>query len=143
MQTNKLDYKEAEAERMKNVAIIDDEADTLLLYKIKIDKNFSQNQNVKLLYFQSAQEFIRFFNDPVGTKISLIISDINMPEISGFDLLKEIRKSDPHVIFYLISAFAPKEFPPEANELNVQRYFNKPVDFVTFFEALRSDLSPL
>ncbi len=63
--------------------------------------------------------------------VDLIFLDINMPKLSGFDLLKTIQQS-PKVIV----TSAHKEFALEGYELNVSDYLLKPFSFERFLKAM-------
>ncbi|MDA0902273.1 MAG: response regulator, partial [Proteobacteria bacterium] len=63
----------------------------------------------------------------------LVISDIMMPEVSGYDLLKIIREnksiSNNNVPFIFLSALSKKEDVIKGAELSANDYLTKPVDF--------------
>ena len=60
--------------------------------------------------------------------IDIIISDINMPKLSGLEMIKEIRKLDKDVPFILTTAYSSSNFLLEAIEYGVAHYAIKPVD---------------
>ncbi|MEM9361141.1 MAG: LytTR family DNA-binding domain-containing protein [Bacteroidota bacterium] len=78
--------------------------------------------------YYDAFEAMEFLNK---SAIDLIFLDINMPKISGFDLLKT-RKQLPKVI--VTSAY--KEFALEGYELNISDYLLKPFSFERFLKAI-------
>lgn len=73
-------------------------------------------------------EAIQLLNEQV---VDLIFLDINMPKLSGFDLLKTLQQS-PRVIV----TSAHKEFALEGYELNVSDYLLKPFSFERFLQAI-------
>ncbi|WP_298426789.1 LytTR family DNA-binding domain-containing protein [uncultured Kordia sp.] len=89
-------------------------------------KNLLHLQKVGNCY--DAFEAMQFLNTNV---VDLIFLDINMPQLSGFDLLKTMQQF-PKVI--VTSAY--KEFALEGYELNISDYLLKPFSFERFLKAI-------
>lgn len=70
-------------------------------------------------------------------RIDIIISDINLPDMSGIDFVKEIRISDKTIPIVLLSAYTNKEFLLEATKLKLVDYLTKPIDFKSLNNALQ------
>jgi two-component system response regulator YesN len=126
---------------MIHIVVVDDEADTHLLYKLKFKKFFAALGGVQLVSFLSAIDCLNYLRMADAPKVDLIMSDINMPEMDGFELLQEVRKMHPKMLFYVVSAYESSEFRSRAEQLGAQRFLSKPVDFHTLGEALKSDLN--
>ncbi len=60
--------------------------------------------------------------------IDVIVSDINMPNLNGIDLLKSIRKENKEIPFILSSAYTETEYLLESIKYNVSEYIPKPID---------------
>lgn len=60
--------------------------------------------------------------------IDVIVSDINMPNLNGIDLLKTIRKDNKKIPFILSSAYTETEYLIESIKYNVSEYIPKPID---------------
>lgn len=74
----------------------------------------------------------------------IIVSDINMPEMDGFELLEKIREQCAHlddVPFIFLSAFNAKDDVIKGKKLGADDYLVKPVDFDLLFATLESRLS--
>lgn len=71
-------------------------------------------------------------------RIDIVISDINLPEISGIDFIKELRKSDKKMPVILLSAFTDTKYLLEATKLKLVDYITKPVDFKTLYASLNT-----
>ena len=71
-------------------------------------------------------------------RIDIIISDINLPDMSGIDFVKEIRITDKTIPIVLLSAYTDKEFLLEATKLKLVDYLTKPVDFKSLKNALQN-----
>ena len=73
-----------------------------------------------------------------GQDIDLIISDWNMPKMSGIDLLKKVRASDKYkkIPFLMVTAEAQKQNVLEAVQAGVSNYVVKPFTAEAIFEKL-------
>ncbi|MDH5465382.1 MAG: response regulator [Thiovulaceae bacterium] len=69
-------------------------------------------------------------------KPQVIISDINMPKLSGLELVKIIREDDKSTPVILLSAHTDKEYLLEAVKMQLAEYLVKPVDFKMLHTAL-------
>lgn len=125
---------------MIHIVIVDDEADTHLLYKLKFKKFFASLGDLKLVSFLSAKDCLEYLRRPDTPPVDLIMSDINMPDMDGFELLQEVRKLNGTLPFYVVSAYESNEFRAKAESLGAQRFLSKPVDFNALNEALKADL---
>ena len=126
---------------MTNILIVDDEADTHLLYKLKLNKIFAPVGRVSIISFLSGKDCLSYLNAHKDETIDLILTDINMPEMDGFELLKEIRKMDQVTPIYVVSAYESAEYKRKASQLGSNRYLSKPVDFNLLGEAFKADLN--
>ncbi len=61
-------------------------------------------------------------------EIDMIISDINMPKLTGIEMLQNIRKVDQEVEVFFATAYSDNEFLSEAIKLRVYDYIVKPID---------------
>jgi DNA-binding NtrC family response regulator len=62
-------------------------------------------------------------------KIDLILLDIRMPEISGIDLLKIIRRRFPSLPIIIISGHATVDTAVKAMKYGASNLFTKPIEF--------------
>ena len=71
-------------------------------------------------------------------KVDLIVSDWNMPKMTGLDLLKFVRSNEPtkDLPFLMVTAEAQKENIVEAVKAKVSNYIIKPFTAVTLSEKL-------
>jgi len=82
---------------------------------------------------ESIKEAITILKD---NRIDIIISDINLPKISGIDFVKKVREKDCYIPIILLSAYTEKEYLLEATKLKLVDYLVKPIDFNMLNEAL-------
>ncbi|UOF00571.1 response regulator [Bdellovibrio reynosensis] len=125
---------------MIHIVIVDDEADTHLLYKLKFKKLFASIGELNLVSFLSAPETLDYLNKPTTPPVDLILSDINMPDMDGFELLQELRKNHSKIPVYMVSAYESPEYRMKAASLGAARFLSKPVDFHTLIEMIKKDL---
>ncbi|MCP5464140.1 MAG: response regulator [Deltaproteobacteria bacterium] len=108
-----------------SVLIIDDEPEIL-----QTVKNFLELNDIEVetcLSAKEALEKMRFKIYPV------IVTDVRMPEMTGVEMVKEIKKTFPTAIIYIMTGFASMENLVECLELGAVDYFVKPfrdMDFI-------------
>ncbi|MDD2886977.1 MAG: response regulator [Aliarcobacter sp.] len=71
--------------------------------------------------------------------IDLILTDINMPELNGIEMIKKVRDFDTKIPVILATAYSDNEFLAEAIKLRVQEYIVKPID-VRYLLDLMNDI---
>lgn len=81
----------------------------------------------------NAFEAMQFLNE---NEVNLLFLDINMPKLSGFDLLKTLPNSPK-----IIVTTAYKEFALEGYELNISDYLLKPFSFERFVKAVNKTIT--
>ncbi len=69
-------------------------------------------------------------------KFDLILSDINMPNLNGLEMLKEIREENEFIPVLMLSAYNDSEYFLKAIELDVDGYILKPVEHNQFIRAI-------
>lgn len=127
---------------MIHIVILDDEPDTHLLYRLKFKKLLSHLGEIKLSTFTSAVDCLKFLHEVPSPAVDIILSDINMPEMNGFEFLEKVRKNF-NIPVYMISAYESLDFRKKANDLGASRFISKPVDFSTLGRLIAEDLGPV
>ena len=125
---------------MIHIVIVDDEADTHLLYKLKFKKLFSHLGELKLISFLNAKDCLNYLDQKNLPPVDVVLSDINMPEMDGFELLQRIHKEHSDIPVYMVSAYESPEFRNKADKLGAVRFLSKPVDFHKLGDYLVRDL---
>ncbi len=69
-------------------------------------------------------------------RIDIIISDINLPKISGIEFIKNLRKNSSYIPVIFLSAYTDKDYLLEASRLKLVDYLVKPIDFNILHDAL-------
>ena len=118
------------------ILMVDDEPDAQELFR----QNFRREIRKGLYSFdfaQSGEQALEVMHGQIPPEIVLVLSDINMPGISGIDLLEKIRWEWPEVPVFMITAYGDRATETKAHSLGAQGFLSKPVDF----EALKEQLS--
>jgi CheY-like chemotaxis protein len=87
-------------------------------------------------FAQSAQEALGVIGAAQDRSLILILSDINMPGMSGLDLLPKAKAVRPDVPIIMITAYGDAETKRKALERGAESLLTKPIDFTT----LRSEI---
>ncbi len=87
-------------------------------------------------FAQSAAVALQRIADAAGASLILILSDINMPGMSGLELLPKAKALRPDVPVIMITAYGDAETKRKAQEGGAEALLTKPIDF----GALRSEI---
>jgi len=69
-------------------------------------------------------------------KYDFVISDIEMPEMDGLDMIEKIKKIEPNVPCILTTSHGEFDYFMRANDIGVYRYIQKPLDVKELFAAI-------
>ncbi len=118
------------------ILVVDDELDMKTLFEQRFRKEIKSKQ-VEFAFAFSGEEALAYLDKPDHEAV-LILSDINMPGMSGLELLKRIKKkfSTPPPIVMMLTAYGDPENQAMAKELGADDFLTKPVDFVGLKEKL-------
>lgn len=123
----------------KNAQYIDILKNLTILY-IEDEETIKENIKRTLLLFSNKIFDVKDIKSAKETlenqKIDIIISDINLPDETGIELIKEIRKTDKTLPIIILSAYTEKHYLLEATKLKLVDYLTKPMDFKTLQNAL-------
>ncbi|MBF0206757.1 MAG: response regulator, partial [Oligoflexia bacterium] len=89
---------------MKNLLIVDDEVDMLPLYEIKFEEEISKGE-LKIYFAASSAEALSMLASFPKRAFVLILSDINMPEMDGYQLLSIIKEKYPYNRVIMVSGY--------------------------------------
>jgi CheY-like chemotaxis protein len=117
------------------VLVVDDEPDVELLFRQQFRHDLRAGR-FTMEFAQSAPAALERITDAEGVSIILILSDINMPGMSGLELLPKAKALRPDVPVIMITAYGDAETKRKALESGAEAFFTKPIDF----RALRSEI---
>lgn len=123
------------------VLVVDDETDVKTLFEQRFRKEIRNNE-IELEFAFSGEEALQFMNEHEHEAV-LILSDINMPGMSGLVLLKNIKEKyeKPPPIVMMITAYGDDDNYNEAMKLGADDFLTKPVDFANLKEKLKNFIS--
>ena len=107
--------------------VVDDEQDVKLLFRQRFRKEIRAGK-VDLHFAFSGQEALDFLADGTADCV-LVLSDINMPGMTGIQLLERVKGSYPQLPVHIITAYGNDDNYRKAMELGADGYLNKPIDF--------------
>ena len=111
-----------------NIMVVDDEQDACSLYLQHFRKEIKDG-SLLIHYAPSAEEALTALNRPSCQNIRLIFSDINMPGMSGLDLLKIIKEKFHQMKVVMVTAYGTDKYRHNANACGADGFFTKPVNF--------------
>ena len=119
------------------ILVVDDEKDVQVLFEQRFRKEVREG-SMEFVFAFSGEEALQYLNTNQH-KAVLILSDINMPGMSGLELLKHIKEKYemPPPVVMMITAYGDQENFNEAMRLGADDFLTKPVDFVSLKEKLK------
>jgi CheY-like chemotaxis protein len=120
------------------ILVVDDEKDVQILFEQRFRKEIREGY-MHFVFAYSGEEALGYLNQHVHEAV-LILSDINMPGISGLELLRQIKskyKSPPPIVM-MITAYGDAENFNQAMQLGADDFLTKPLDFASLKEKLKS-----
>jgi CheY-like chemotaxis protein len=111
------------------VLVVDDEPDVELLFRQQFRRDLRAGR-FTMEFAQSAPMALQRITDAAGVSLILILSDINMPGMSGLELLPKARVARPDVPIIMITAYGDAETKRKALEGGAEALLTKPLDFV-------------
>lgn len=121
------------------ILVVDDEMDVKMLFEQHFRKEI-KNRELEFQFAFSGEEALKLLID--RHEAVLILSDINMPGMSGLVLLKNIKESfdKPAPTVMMVTAYGDDENYNEAMKLGADDFLTKPVDFMNLKEKLKKFL---
>ena len=120
-----------------NILVVDDEPDVRVLFEQRFRREIRAGALV-FSFAYSGEEALTFLHAR-GSEVVLILSDINMPVMSGLELLRHIREEHPHQPPQVMMITAYGDDATHQQALGADDFLTKPVDFA----ALRARLLAL
>ena len=112
------------------VLVVDDEPDVEVLFRQQFRHDLRAGR-FTMEFTQSAPAALQRITDAAGVSLILILSDINMPGMSGLELLPKARAARPDVPIIMITAYGDAETKRRALDGGAEALLTKPIDFVT------------
>lgn len=117
------------------ILVVDDEADVEDLFR----QHFRRDLRAKRFQMEfacSAADALARVAEASARSLILILSDINMPGMTGLDMLPQVRKMRPDVPVIMITAYGDDRTRQQAIERGAMQLLTKPVDFDILRQAI-------
>ena len=120
------------------VLVVDDEQDVKMLFEQRFRKEI-RNQEMEFAFAFSGEDALIYLNKHEHEAV-LILSDINMPGMSGLELLDHIKQKyhKPPPVVMMITAYGDAENFNTAKRLGADDFLTKPLDFSALKEKLKT-----
>jgi two-component system, chemotaxis family, chemotaxis protein CheY len=120
------------------ILVVDDETDVQVLFEQRFRKEIKLNE-MHFIFAFSGEDALTYLQQHEHEAV-LILSDINMPGMSGLQLLEHIKQkyNKPPPVVMMITAYGDAENFNTAKQLGADDFLTKPVDFVVLKEKLKT-----
>ena len=108
--------------------VVDDERDVEMLFKQKFRKEIRSGM-IELEFAFSGQDALDRLQNTQPPDVMYIFSDINMPGMSGLEMLEKIKSQFPQIQVSMISAYGDDDNYNRAINSGAKEFFTKPIDF--------------
>lgn len=121
------------------IMVVDDERDILSIVK----RGLESKNRFQVEIFIDAESALASLKENSNNYYDLVLTDIRMPKINGFELYRRIKESNPSMKIVFITAFEinKEEFSKVIPSLDVVDFISKPVSMSTLISKLNSILN--
>ena len=110
------------------ILVVDDEPDVEALFRQHFRRDLRDGR-FAMEFAQSAPAALQCISNASAASLILILSDINMPGMSGLELLPKAKAVRPDVPIIMITAYGDADTKRKALESGADALFTKPIDF--------------
>jgi DNA-binding NtrC family response regulator len=121
------------------VLVVDDEPDVEALFRQQFRRDLRAQRFVMDFAISAADALVRIANT-IEQSLILILSDINMPGMTGLEMLPKVRELRPEVPVIMITAYGDSETRRKAMEGGAIGLLTKPIDFTLLREEIDTRL---
>jgi len=121
------------------ILVVDDEPDVEALFRQQFRRDIKAGR-FTMDFAQSAADALSQIGRAEGVTLILILSDINMPGMSGLELLPKAKEMRPDVPVIMITAYGDAETKRKALENGAAALLTKPIDFTVLRGAIETRL---
>ena len=121
------------------ILVVDDETDVRVLFEQRFRREI-RNGEFQFSFAYSGEEALTFLRDH-PSEVVLILSDINMPGMSGLELLRHVKTDPlppPPPRVMMLTAYGDAETHQQALQLGADDFLTKPVDFAALRDKLHA-----
>jgi CheY-like chemotaxis protein len=122
-----------------SILVVDDEPDVAEMFRQRFRREARDGTYV-MHFANSGDAALNLLTKGIQPTLMVILSDINMPQMDGLDLLAEIKQRWSDLPVIMVTAYGDDKRRRRASELGALKFHTKPVDFDLLKTQLR-DLS--
>jgi CheY-like chemotaxis protein len=122
------------------VLVVDDEPDVEALFRQHFRRDL-RAQRFTMDFASSAADALSRIAGTIGQSLILILSDINMPGMSGLDMLPKVKEIRPDVPVIMITAYGDPDTRGKALARGASGLLTKPIDFAQLREEIDARLA--
>jgi CheY-like chemotaxis protein len=120
------------------VLVVDDEPDVEALFRQQFRRDL-RSQRFMMDFANSASDALRRVASTIEQSLILILSDINMPGMTGLEMLPKVKEIRPEVPVIMITAYGDPDTRRKALENGASGLLTKPIDFTLLREEIVSE----
>jgi CheY-like chemotaxis protein len=117
------------------VLVVDDEPDVEALFRQQFRRDL-RAQRFIMDFANSATDALSRIGSSIGQSLILILSDINMPGMTGLEMLPKVKEIRPEVPVIMITAYGDADTKRKALEGGASGLLTKPIDFSLLREEI-------
>jgi CheY-like chemotaxis protein len=119
------------------ILVVDDEQDMKALFEQRFRKEI-RSRKIDFAFANSGEQALIYLNQHNHEAV-LILSDINMPGMSGLELLQHIKQkyATPPPVVMMVTAYGDNDNYNQAMQLGADDFLTKPIDFTLLREKLK------
>ncbi len=122
-----------------DIVMVDDESSVGTLYEMKFRKPI-QKGHIRFHFFENAKDCLDYLKQsPRHHGSEVLLTDINMPEVSGFELLTKVKQNFPDINVFMMSAYDDESSIRKSMQLGASGYFTKPVNYKELQSRIEAD----
>jgi CheY-like chemotaxis protein len=125
---------------MIKILVVDDERDVEILFSQRFRKEI-QSGEVELNFAFNGEEALQFLHNLNPFDLVVVLSDINMPGMTGLELLKIIKTEYKDLRVMMITAYGDENNYKSAISIGADDFMTKPVDFHALKEKVLNTLN--
>ena len=122
------------------VLVVDDEPDVEALFRQQFRRDL-RAQRFVMDFASSAADALARITETIEQSLILILSDINMPGMTGLEMLPKVKEIRPDVPVIMITAYGDPETRRKAIEGGAAGLLTKPIDFALLREEIDTRLA--
>lgn len=123
------------------VLVVDDEPDVEALFRQQFRRELRAERFV-LDFAASAPDALRRVANAAEQAPALVFSDINMPGMTGLEMLPRMKEMRPDVPVIMITAYGDDDTKRKAIESGAEALLTKPIDFALLRQQIHTRLGP-